>query len=215
MLYQTPPRKIAERFAHSTDVEERLALSRFPDHSRSLLKVYPPDAQNQPARRLKSLGYFAASGTPMEVFLAYQKDGTTRMVAVTGTREGPRVDWDAYARHSSVPWNEFFAGRSPEIIARVTVRPGEFYSRNFQDRDQWICFSLDNPDLEEGFYGYLPRHSSLADRLLSTLSQQFLRFTLTLRLDQEFPQHRQAEILRLNSPSWVLPGPGFPEAEEL
>jgi len=77
-LYDIPPHKVAERFALTEDIAERLRWARSPEEIQTRLNDYPHDARITKATSVKELGLITTNGDTYASFVATLPDGGRR-----------------------------------------------------------------------------------------------------------------------------------------
>lgn len=199
---------LARRFAEANSPEEWLSMVRDPERVGPMVQAFRPEvAVGKP---IKVSPHGSEQLDEMEVlqFLVTYEDGRSRLIHVLPTEDGPKVDWESFARSGSTD----FAGMSgadelPDAEIRVLVRPGNYYNYDFADDRQWIAFELTNGDWPETFTGYA-RADSPAARALSEITTDDAppkRALLRVRGGGENGPRRQCEILEVLHLGWVKP----------
>lgn len=204
-LYNLPPLTVAKNFALTSDIEERLKWVRNPEVIRKHLSQYSLDARETVAHRLTPQGDITTGDLHYTTFLAELPDGDQRFLCVIGTPDGPRVDWDAYARYGTASWDDILAGKVTQATVRIFPQFSTHYLRNFRDRKKWLALALASPDLETPIYGYLDKTSALFTEVQPMLNSGALRATIDLKISPEDIQHRQVEITGFHTLGWVKP----------
>ncbi len=204
-LYDLPPLTVAKNFAFTSDLEERLKWVRHPEEVSKRLSQYPPDAREAIAHQIIPQKNITANNTQYSTFLAKLPDGGQRFLCVIGTPDGPRVDWDAYARYGTASWIEILEGKVTEATVRIFPQPSDHYIRNFQDREKWLAFALASPDLDIPIYGYVDKTSAFFAEVNAKISMGSLRATVDVKISPDDAQHRQVEIVGIRTLGWVEP----------
>ncbi|MDB4508129.1 hypothetical protein N9051_00955 [Akkermansiaceae bacterium] len=201
--YEISYKQAAENFAMSSNVDDRLKWVRFPDEVRSRLDEYSPDARDVPASILVRSGMSFNAGSSSHFFVANFEDGAQRLVAVTGTDEGPRVDWDAYALYNPISWEKILSGQAPEASVRVFLESSSHYNRTYEDPKVWSAYLISSPDLQAPLSGYTKRGSKLDQALSKSISGGRARVTLQLAIGPEDIQNLQVKISGIKHLGWV------------
>ena len=94
-------RQVAEAFLAEADPDKRLQWVRNAAGVRYRFASYPEEARSGRGRIQEVLGHNVADGRSMTGFLVTLDSGNKRLLELTGPPEAPRVDWDAYACHST------------------------------------------------------------------------------------------------------------------
>jgi hypothetical protein len=133
---------------------------------------------------------------------------------VTEGGDGPKVDWDAYARHGSASWEDLSSGKARRATVRVFCEPSSERPAPFGDQSKWTCFRMSSPDLPQAALGFAQvgtlRESMMKQVVLQTPNYR-QRFVLEIvRHDGE--GEPLFEIARCLAVGW-LGGAGDIEAE--
>lgn len=203
-LFDRPsPAKTAEAFLLAKTVEERLEYVRDPEVIRARFSTFADSAFSESATDLVPLGISPDSEQPTHLYLATMADTSQRLVAAIDTKEGFKVDWDAFVRHGSASWEEIFQAAVEEATVRVLVKPGNHYAHEFLERSEWSAYILATPDAPQVLHGYVKRGSDLEEAIRSNLAAGSLRHTLVIKIDSEAMSHQQIEILGIRARDWV------------
>lgn len=118
-----------------------------------------------------------------------------------------RVDFDAFDRHVTTPWNDLLSGSPQEGTVRVFTRPDNYYNGIYQNDREWVCYGFATADHETLMFGYTPRggkqHAAMADALRTVAAAGMKRMTLGIRHTGS-GDRRQFEITRVLSDDWAL-----------
>lgn len=175
--------EVARSFASETDEEKRLSYVRTPDVIKQHLPNYPEQARSHPAKEIKLMGHRELNGSAVTAYAAAFEDGSFRMLAVVQTDDGPKVDWDGYARYCSASWEDLVSGKAVDAEVRVFVRPGDYHVGQFRDRQKWTCFKLETPDSDRSIYAYAPAGSDLSKRIQTyVMKSRGFRQHMTLKI---------------------------------
>lgn len=140
----------ARAFLAETDPEKRLRWVREADEVRARLGEYAPAARNESGEIGRVIGH-NESATAFAVKLA---SGEIRLLEVVETPEGPKVDWDAYARHGTEKWNDLWSGVASQAVVRVFCEPSTEKPEPFADPAEWTGFRLSSPDMGQVALGF-------------------------------------------------------------
>ena len=204
-LYDLPPLTVAKNFALADTIDERLKWARNPELIKERLSQYPDNARTYPATRVIPIGNTQLNDIQYVTFFAELSNGSRRLLCVVGTPDGPRVDWDAYARYGTASWNDILAGKVTKATVRIFPQPSTYYTKNFQDREQWTAYALASPDLDLPLYGYVKNNTPLHQKFLKAQLSGARRAIVDLTITPEDSAHRQVEITALKTLGWVEP----------
>lgn len=176
--------EVIRRFMLEKDPFKRLQYVRNPEEVEKHMGYYPKQALVDRAYKIRKLGERLFEGRNMLTYSVGFKDRGQRMLNVLDTDQGPKIDWDSYARYGDLPWEEFLTGEAKAVEMRVVVMPGNYYNDPFSDRGKWTSFRLSNPDLERDLYMYVEKGSLREQGLklmLESASEYRLHMVLNLR----------------------------------
>ncbi len=135
-----------------------------------------------------------------------------RLAILTPDSEGHwKMDFDAFARTVSPSWTELLEKGAEKAQVRVMVIPDLYYNASFADENQWECFALTTPDLDEALHGYCRKNSDTAAamRSLFTAENNSGRATLEIRRVAG-GELRQFEITKVIAKDWLVPSQSSP-----
>jgi len=138
------------------------------------------------------------------MFFADFNDGSRRVICVVGTDDGPKVDWDSYARHCSESWEKILAGEVEQATVRVAPNRNELYTYEFADREKWMAYTLDSVDVEDPLYGYAEIGSEVGEKLARGAYTRVKSATLDIKINKDSIKRRQVEIVGFRGFGWVL-----------
>ncbi|MEK7949864.1 hypothetical protein [Luteolibacter soli] len=202
------PSVIADRFMKAKSQEERLELIRNPEQVGPEMETFfksGPGATEQ----VKGFNWLTSGSSGNLVFETYSveiADGPARLLSVTVDPQGAKVDFECYARWSSVAWPDLIAGKVAEAAeVRVILQPGGFYLHEFSDEQKWVHFKATSPDLQETLDLYLDRQNpSIRD--IQESENKIFPATLSIRGVNGSEKRRQFEITAVKAMEWVKPG---------
>lgn len=202
-LYDLPPSTVAKKFALSSDAQERLKWARNPNDILQRLDQYSAHAREIPATKVSKLTKITTDSLTYETFLAEFPDGGRRFLCVIGTPDGPKVDWDAYARYGTACWDDLISGGITEGKVRVSPSKSSYYNGPYHNRENWNAYALSNPDLDLPVYGYCPKNSKIDLEMRHLIASGARRATLSIKRSTQQKEARQFEITSLNATGWV------------
>lgn len=204
--FSRPPREIAEAFLAAGDPRERLQWVRNPEAVAGRMDSYPEEALSHPVDKLVPMGQASTRDLRFARFNARFPGNRHRLLCVIPTGEGPKVDWDAYARYGSADWESILGGAAREAEVRVFLKSEEYYNYAFRDDSVWQGYKLTTPDSGELIHAYVRRDSTRGRLLAAALPKNRVkpqRMTLTISSLEGSHQHRQFEIVRVHAVGWV------------
>lgn len=200
----TAAQRVAGQFLACGDPQARLAFVRDPQAVAGRMQAYAPDALAGAGVIRRMLGHSAAE-RPATAFKVELAEGGWRMLEVVGTADGPKVDWDAYARYCSAGWEDLLAGVAPTAEVRVFVEPGDYFREPFGNEAEWTCFRLSTPDVPHAMWAYAPVGSPRETRLKAmVLAAPRFRQHMTLQVARRAGTGAEAlfEIERVVAAGW-------------
>jgi hypothetical protein len=198
--------KLALTFLAESDPEQRLQWVRHPDQVREHMAQWSESVLRQPGEIERMLGHSDAGDRLVTCFVVKQPDGGVRLLEVVDKGDGPRVDWDAYARHCSADWPAIIEGRVERAEVRVSASPGTYHNPPFADVNEWTCFQLTSPDLPGRIHAYARKGTLREARMRAIiLGSPKYRQHMTLRIvRREGPDGESLfEIERALAIGWV------------
>jgi hypothetical protein len=135
--------EVARAFLAEADPGKRLRWVRDAEAVRGRLTDYPSAALSEPGEIDKIIGH-NESATAFAVKLPSDE---IRLLEVVETPDGPRVDWDAYARHGTASWEDLWSGEAQRAVVRVFCEPSTEKPEPFDDPARWTGFRLGSPDM--------------------------------------------------------------------
>jgi len=127
---------------------------RHPEEVGERMMEYSEEARTVPGKIDKVIGHATVGGRQVTAFAVAMPSGEMRLLEVVETPEGPRVDWDAYARHGTASWEELWSGKAEQAVVRVFCQPSTEAPEPFDDRQKWTAFRLSSPDLPQTALGF-------------------------------------------------------------
>ena len=219
------PEELAHKFTHTSDPQERLKLCRDPKRVTNLLASFPAQALSEVPRSVIPMGSAMVGTLSYERFAVTFSNGENRLLCVVRTDEGPKIDWEAYARHgnafsSRIEENKTAkAGqKAPPNLAetrtaevRVFASSSNYYNYRFSDDKAWRSYSLSSPDWEGVVTAYAAAGSITARILDQALrhARGAHRVTLQLRSRPQDALRQQFEIEKVSAVGWVRPEGDF------
>lgn len=203
-LFDLSPMLVARNFTNNPEPAERLKWARNPQEIAGRISEYPEQAQSEIPTSIEKLSLITVKDLTYQSFVASFENGEQRFLCVVGTDEGPRVDWDTYARHGSASWDEILEGKVSEASVRIMPALSDYYNGQFTDREKWQAFALDSPDLEVPVYGYCEKGSELDEELREGIQSGARRAVVEIkRWEFVSSADRQFVITRLRNFGWV------------
>lgn len=188
------PVAAAEAFLAAESLEERLEWTRNGEETRALMEAdgVAPEIALFPIARvdLISMGIVRTETHIYDLFGCLLENGSSRLVAVVMTDEGPRVDWEAFARHQPETWEAILGkgAREEPVLVRVFVERSDYYNFEYEDEELWTCYRITSPDLDVPLFGYGKREETWNEELRAFLERM---------TPIEGPERRQWVVMRL------------------
>jgi hypothetical protein len=207
---------VARSFLKETDPAKRLQWVRNADEVKERLMEYPEEARSEAGGIEKVLGHQMDGGRSVTGFVVEFSSGNLRLLEVVGTVEGPRVDWDAYARYGSASWEDLWSGEAKRAVVRVFCEPSTERPEPFEDQGKWTCFRMSSPDLPQAVLGFTEAGSVrdvMMKRVILGTPNYRQRFTLEVvrHAGRDEPHF---EITRCLAVGWVTSDPAVEEIWE-
>lgn len=202
-----PPLTVAENFTRATTQAERLKWVRQPTEvEAAVLKFFSSaNVTHQMGAKLEALGPASTGELIYERFGVKMADGTPRILSVVPTAAGARVDFKAYARYDSVPWEALLSGQAKEAgEMRIFIEKGDYYNFDFKHEVRWQSFIATSPDLEAPVWLYLARTDPTFKRLEMASLARPVPVTVALRALGDSHLRRQFEIAAFHGAGWVM-----------
>jgi len=194
------------QFLAAGTAEDYAPLVRDPDVAlpriREFLLANPPRALE-----LRSLKVSLAPGGRYLADLTLEDFSTKRMI-LEDTRDGVRIDWEAWVGWSSMPWGKFKETK-PTVGQefRVTATPVSYYNYEFADEERWSAWMLAAPQGEEFLYGYVARNSPAEAELISLGKRSAGAMTLRLAFPPNATTNNLCEITEVLAAGWAGQSP--------
>lgn len=120
----------------------------------------------------------------------------------------PRIDWETLVCYQPMDWDKFATERpaNTSLDFRVFVEQDNFFSHEFADSSQWVCFRLTALGSDDAVFGYTRTTDDLSRKILE-LRQQNQGRPCSLILRVNIPENLQSRsgviIERIMSPRWL------------
>lgn len=202
--------EVATAFIASPTPEERLQYARDPERVSQLLSEFPKQALSElPIDSKMSIDAISADMAVQRIDTIF-RDGSSRSLYLVRTEEGPKVDWEAYARHSNAlqRWTaeagDLNFQREPETSeVRVFLSIENYYNFRFSDDEVWMSYRISSPDLEDTVTAYARKGSTTAQILDEALGYEKKRVTLQLMSTIDDARNKQYQIEKVSALGWA------------
>lgn len=129
----------------------------------------------------------------------------------------PLIDWETHVRYQPMDWSEYVKYRPDGMSMdfRVNVRPDNFFSNEFSNSTDWVCYQLNTPDSDGFLYGYVRADSPLVaeiNHLILRGGGEQAAMILKLHIPQRLESKRGVMIEKLVCDSWLFIEPPAPES---
>lgn len=208
LLAQPAPDAVAAAFTNARSHKDRLRWIRNPDRLEPVLRrFYQTGAgSTEEFLRYSPLPASLRGDAALAQFDAIMRNGEHRLLFVVDTPEGPRVDFETYARHCDTTWEDLLAGRVLESGAmRVLLKPDNFFNRQFPDDGRWFSIAAESPDLQDMLHLYAPVTLPRVPTFARQSAGHPLRATVRLASRNGSHFHREFQITELVAEDWVVP----------
>jgi len=202
---------VVNHFLEAKTVEERLEHVRDPERVKPLMeKWYKQKGEEKKLpdgevlRRDKTIEdgrYF------IRLYINFGKAGG-RVFILEQTEKDIKLDWETAVGHREMSLEEF-KNKQPTTPTefRVKIKPDDFYSNQFIDKEKYASVSLSYPgDAEFKLTGYIDRNQKWAGRILGHFESRISpSMIVNLRYpDGEIKDASQVEIVSIVSESWLI-----------
>jgi hypothetical protein len=197
---------VAKAFLAGGDPQERLRWVRDAEGVIGRMDDYSDEARETPAEIEKMIGHVTEDGRTVSAYAVAMPSGEMRLLEVVETDDGPKVDWDAYARYGTASWEDLLSGKAERAVVRVFCEPSSERPEPFGNQAEWTCFRLSSPDLPQAALGFAQvgsvREAMMKKVILGTPRYR-QRFTLEI-LRHEGKDEPLFEITRCLAVGWIL-----------
>lgn len=197
---------VAQAFLKEADPTKRLKWVLNAEEVGSRLAEYPEEARAGVGEIQKVLGHQGDGAVPVTAFVVAFPTGNLRLLEVIGTPDGPRVDWDAYARYNTASWEDLLSGKAETAVVRVFCEPSSERPDPFADQGRWTGFRLSSPELPHAALGFADvgsvRDKMMKQVILGTPNYR-QRFVLEI-VRREGKEEPLFEIRRCMAVGWIL-----------
>jgi hypothetical protein len=201
------PIDAAEGFTRAKTIDERLKWVRDPARVDPMMRAFystGPGAKETVSGLVPMIAV-QRGDLHYERFRADLVGGRNRLVCVVLTDEGGKVDFESYARHGSVPWEDLLDGRvTAADEVRLFVSRGDYYNFGFSDDGQWSNFIARTPDLDDDLQVYARRGSQVETTLSELTAAGPSPVTLAVRSVDQSHERNQLEATRVLATAWVV-----------
>jgi hypothetical protein len=197
---------VAQAFLKEALPAKRLQWVRNAEEVKERLAEYPEEARAGVGEIQKVLGHQGDGANPVTGFVVAFPSGNVRLLEVVGTADGPRVDWDAYARYGTASWEDLWAGKAEHALVRVFCEPSSERPEPFGDQGRWTCFRLSSPDLPQAALAFAEvgsvREGNMKHLILGSPNYR-QRFVLEI-VRHQGKDEPLFEIRRCMAVGWIL-----------
>jgi hypothetical protein len=200
------------RYFATTDPAMLASLSRHPDRVAPLIARHYQDRPILPNRVTGTVELQPLTLERRADFWMHTvrlENRKTRKVIIEVPDSGdPKIDWEAFAGHQPMKWDDFARERPAEVTMdfRVYLEPDHFFSHEFADSSRWNSFRLTALQSEETLFGYIENGNPIAEEIRKLLSQsgkQKVAVILRLQVPAGIQSRRGVVIEKIVSPCWI------------
>jgi hypothetical protein len=125
-----------------------------------------------------------------------------------------KMDFETLARKCNPPLNEFLTSNYAAVAeVRVYVGSDNYFNGIYSDENEWVCYGLISPDIEQNLYAYCKVGSPQAKAMAAIFLRDSTLYRAVLEIRRwEEGDSRQFEIARVLADDWVLTEKPFDEA---
>jgi hypothetical protein len=207
---------VARAFLAETNPGIRLQWVRNADEVKTRVAEYPDEARLAVGEIESVLGHQLEGGRSVSAFVVAFPTGGVRLMELVRTPDGPRVDWDAYARYGTASWEDLLSGDAKRAVVRVFCEPSTERPEPFDDPRKWTGFRLSSPDLPQPALGFAQAgqiREMMMKRVVLGSPKYRQRFTLEI-LRHEGKDEPLFEITRCLAVGWITDERAVEEAWE-
>ncbi|MDB4569888.1 hypothetical protein N9Z95_02565 [Akkermansiaceae bacterium] len=202
-LFDIKALEVAKKFILSEMVEERLKWVRSPEIIRERLDDYPAEVLTRPPLKMVKFGTGVDPDFETVIFgVLVERGGSRRFITMVATEDGPRVDWDAFARYCTESWEDIFAAKVEKAKVRVNVKLSDNFTGDYQDHDKWGCFELYSDDFDQPLHGYCERSSKDFSGIETACQAGQEQFYLEVEIDPHQITKGQIAIATMIKDRW-------------
>ena len=197
---------MAKKFLEAGRIEDLVALVRNPKLAEPRIRSQYPDGK-VPAPGMSSFNTASEVVRIGSVFSVgiRTRDFEEKVLFFHETPEGFKIDWEAWAGWSELPWAEFMASKTKQSKAfRVNLGVVEYYNVAFADDKKWTSYRLESPDGKHVVYGYAESDSVLNSKLRPPPESKVVGMILALRFPENAASNNQVLIDHIITEGWVL-----------
>ena len=202
-----PPLAVAENFTRADNPTERLRWVRHPEQVAAAVAEFFSNGRGagEKVASIKAMKPAETGAPTCARFAAMMTDGSQRLLCVVTTDGEAKVDFKAYARAGSVPWEDLLTGKAKEAAElRVFLQEGNYYNYGFAHEVRWQQITATSPDLETSLYFYIARNNPDAKLLEALDSKRPIPATVAIRALGDSHLKHQFEITKFLGTGWVL-----------
>jgi hypothetical protein len=197
---------VARSFLAEADPAKRLQWVRNEREVRQHMAGYSQEAREAPGEIEKMIGHGGGGRHAVTAFAVAMPSGNKRLLEVVATQDGPKVDWDAYARHGAASWEDLWSGKARRAVVRVFCEPATERPEPFEDQSKWTCFRMSGPDMPQVALGFAPvgsvREKMMRQVVLGSPNYR-QRFTLEI-VRHEGEDEPLFEIVMCHAVGWIM-----------
>ncbi len=198
---------LAKSFLAATRIEELLPLIREPQRAEPRIRAWFPDGRIDAAGlNAFDVRRMIERNGPLLSVQVRTNDFTEKTMTFAPSPAGLKIDWEAWAGWSEMPWAGFLSTKpATPVLFRAMIAQVDYYNFAFSDDRKWRSYRLESPDGEHSLYAYVERGSLLDSRI--HLSPDVKRSPLTLRIafpDGAASRGNQVLVRELLTEGWAL-----------
>ncbi|MGB0774815.1 MAG: hypothetical protein ACPG32_02850 [Akkermansiaceae bacterium] len=200
--------KVVRKFFAATSPEEMIKLVRTPDVTAPRIKKwYAEHGWKQLGVKEIGLGGRITVKGKMASLSVRLDDYSVKQIALERVEGDYKVDWESWVIWTSRPWNKLFTERpqEPEEI-RAQCKITQYYNRQFDDEQKWVCVELHYSPEHRILYGYIDKNDPKFTRLIGDLSaRRSQAITVKIKYPKNPVAANQVQIVEYLQSGWVRP----------
>ena len=197
---------IAKKFLEAVGIDGLLPLVRNPQKAEPRIRRQHADGKI-PAPGMSAFNTASEvvrNGSVFSVIIR-TRDFEEKALFFHETPEGFKIDWEAWAGWSEMPWAEFLASKTKQSQTfRVNLSVVDYYNVAFADDKKWTSYRLESPDGKHVVYGYAESDSILNSKLRPPPDSKSVGMILALRFPENAASDNQVLIDHIVTEGWVL-----------
>jgi hypothetical protein len=116
-----------------------------------------------------------------------------------------KLDYPAFARLAVPDWPDLLEGKEKSAVVRVYVAEDQYFNGPFKESDDWFCFGIASPDVQELLFGYCQGGTPQFNAIRRSLAGGTKLMRMTVEIEKvEGAEKRQFLIKRVLAQDWAV-----------